>query len=95
MQSLNVLVTCPSDEDSVNEATEETARGWQTVSKKKKNRGGKGKGGNGAVGRKLAPAGNNGQILVGQVEAVAAMGARGAPPQQQQQQQQQQPAWRT
>ena len=77
-----------SDEESVNEATEESARGWQTVPKKKKNRGGKGKGGNGAAGRKAAPARNNGQMLVGQVEAVAAMEARGAPPQQQQQQQQ-------
>ena len=81
-----------SDEDSVNEATVESAGGWQTVAKKKKTRGGKGKGGNGAAGRKAAPAGNSGQVLVVQVDAVVAKATRGAQPQQQQQQQS---AWHT
>ena len=83
-----------SGEDSVNEATVESAGEWQTVTKKKKIRGGKGKGSNGAAGQQAAHSGNNGQVLVGQVDAVVATAARVAQPQQQKQQQQQQPVWR-
>ena len=61
-----------SGEESVAEVTAEAAGRWQTVSKKKKSRGGKNKSGNVAAGQRAANSGSNESILADHIDAVVA-----------------------
>ena len=72
-----------SGADSVNKLNAEAADGWQTVSKRKRSRGGNNKSQGAAARQPGAGLGGDEAMLTGQVNAVMAAGARSAPQQQQ------------